>query len=299
MAKLTITFAANNLPQEILDEIYKIAQFCVDKYIKEEKEEVRDLDPIRVVFVDPSQDPNAYGRAYDGEHLDEITIRADAIEDDKITERGLNTLCHEFIHLAQYITDFERRYDVPYLERPQEKQAFELAPKYAEAYGLPYHKHDHLPLKEKRSNKVWVVVAVVVGLLLLVSNAFAEPVQDEGVDLLRNHVLYNNGTEHRFTSILNDENRAGTYVDVVTGKPLFRSETKFDSGTGWPSFHTPVSLDNITLKEEWRPWGSIYEVRSADNERHYGHLFLEKQWPEGRRFCINGVALKFIPDEES
>ena len=94
MAKLTITFAANNLPQEILDEIYKIAQFCVDKYIKEEKEEVRDLDPVRVVFVDPSQDPNAYGRAYDGEHLDEITIRSDAIEDDKITERGLNTLCH-------------------------------------------------------------------------------------------------------------------------------------------------------------------------------------------------------------
>ena len=140
---------------------------------------------------------------------------------------------------------------------------------------------------------------LIIAFALSLGIAVAEPVQDEGVELLRNHVLYNGGTEHRYTSVLTDETRAGTYVDVVSGLPLFRSETKFDSKTGWPSFHTPVSLDNIILKEEWRPWGSVYEVRSADNERHYGHLFLEKQWPEGRRFCINGVALKFIPDEES
>ena len=117
---------------------------------------------------------------------------------------------------------------------------------------------------------------------------------------LRDHVLYNDGTERPFSSPLNDEHRAGTYVDVISGKPLFRSESKFDSGTGWPSFHTAIGErgKDFILKEEWRPWGSIYEMRSADGERHYGHLFLERQWPNGRRFCMNGVVLKFIPDEE-
>ena len=143
---------------------------------------------------------------------------------------------------------------------------------------------------------------LLIGLLLLlgVSFAFGGEVMDDN-DRLRDHVLYNDGTERPHSSVLNTDLGPGTYVDVISGKPLFRSETKFDSGTGWPSFHTPIGErgTDYILKEEWRPWGSFYEMRSADGERHYGHLFLEKQWPEGRRFCMNGVALKFIPDEES
>ena len=143
---------------------------------------------------------------------------------------------------------------------------------------------------------------LLIGLLLLlgVSFAFGGEVMDDN-DRLRDHVLYNDGTERPHSSVLNEDLGPGTYVDVVSGKPLFRSETKFDSGTGWPSFHTPIGERGTDYKliEEWRPWGSHYEMRSADGERHYGHLFLEKQWPEGRRFCMNGVALKFIPDEES
>ena len=143
---------------------------------------------------------------------------------------------------------------------------------------------------------------LLIGLLLLlgVSFAFGGEVMDDN-DRLRDHVLYNDGTERPHSSVLNTDLGPGTYVDVISGKPLFRSETKFDSGTGWPSFHTPIGERGTDYKliEEWRPWGSHYEMRSADGERHYGHLFLEKQWPEGRRFCMNGVALKFIPDEES
>ena len=143
---------------------------------------------------------------------------------------------------------------------------------------------------------------LLIGLLLLlgISVAFGGEVMDDN-ERLREHVLYNDGTERPHSSVLNEDLGPGTYVDVVSGEPLFRSETKFDSGTGWPSFHTPIGErgTNYQLKEEWRPWGSFYEMRSADGERHYGHLFLEKQWPEGRRFCMNGVALKFIPDEES
>ena len=144
------------------------------------------------------------------------------------------------------------------------------------------------------------VLLIVLLLLLGVSFAFGGEVMDDN-DRLRDHVLYNDGTERPHSSVLNTDLGPGTYVDVISGKPLFRSETKFDSGTGWPSFHTPIGErgTDYILKEEWRPWGSFYEMRSADGERHYGHLFLEKQWPEGRRFCMNGVALKFIPDEES
>ena len=142
---------------------------------------------------------------------------------------------------------------------------------------------------------------LLIGLLLLlgISVAFGGEVMDDN-DRLRDHVLYNDGTERPFSSVLNEDLGPGTYVDVISGKPLFRSETKFDSGTGWPSFHTPIGDrgTDYQLIEEWRPWGSHYEMRSADGERHYGHLFLEKQWPEGRRFCMNGVALKFIPDED-
>ena len=142
---------------------------------------------------------------------------------------------------------------------------------------------------------------LLIGLLLLlgISFAFGGEVMDDN-ERLREHVLYNDGTERPFTSVLNTDLGPGTYVDVVSGKPLFRSETKFDSGTGWPSFHTPIGErgEDYQLIEEWRPWGSQYEMRSADGERHYGHLFLESQWPEGRRFCMNGVALKFIPDED-
>ena len=146
-----------------------------------------------------------------------------------------------------------------------------------------------------------ILIAVLFTVLLAwgFTQAVAEPVVDDN-NRVRDHVLYNDGTERPFSSVLNHENRAGTYVDVISGKPLFRSEAKFDSGTGWPSFHTPIGErgKDFILKEEWRPWGSIYEMRSADGERHYGHLFLEAQWPEGRRFCMNGVALKFIPDED-
>ena len=142
--------------------------------------------------------------------------------------------------------------------------------------------------------------AILIYLCTSMVMSWAQPVTDDN-EVLRNHVLYNDGTERPFSSALNADLGPGTYVDVISGKPLFRSETKFDSGTGWPSFHTPIGDrgTDYQLIEEWRPWGSHYEMRSADGERQYGHLFLEKQWPEGRRFCMNGVALKFIPDGES
>ena len=132
MINLDIRFEDNEVSSTLQNKIRNIAQFTVDKYC--EGKEVKDLDKIYIQFVTPTEDPNAYGRAYDGEDLDVITIRNDAFKGDDITLQGLTTLCHEFVHLGQYITDFDRRYDVPYRQRPQEVEAFSLADSYAEAW---------------------------------------------------------------------------------------------------------------------------------------------------------------------
>ena len=306
---LTIRFQESDLPIETIREIESLGDFALSWYLAKFGGEVSDLDPVYIKFSTPQSDPGRYGAAQDNEQLDVLTIRTDAFDmNGELTSRGWDTVAHEFIHLCQYITDFERRYDVPYAERPQEVQAFKYSSELVRAYrdnkisvapDKPAEDKEplDLPYEEKEGRK-WTVIGVVILIVTLIGllSVNAEPVQDEHVYSLRNHVLYNDGTERRYTSVLNDEWRDGTYVDVITGAPLFRSEWKFDSQTGWPSFHT-VEMDNVQLIEEWHPWYSIYEVRSADGERHYGHLFLESQWPEGRRFCINGVALRFIPDD--
>ena len=110
------------------------------------------------------------------------------------------------------------------------------------------------------------------------------------------HVLYNDGTEQPFSSPLNNEHRDGWYVDIVTGDQLFRSEHKYDSGTGWPSFFEVSGM--VTREPELLPWRGV-EIRSADGERHYGHVFTDGPAPTGLRYCMNGAALKFIPDSDS
>ncbi len=108
-------------------------------------------------------------------------------------------------------------------------------------------------------------------------------------------IAFEQGTERPFTGSHLDEKRPGWFVDPITGAHLFRSDTKFDSGTGWPSFFTPAE-GAITLREDVSHGMKRVEVRSASSGIHLGHVFDDGPPPTGKRYCINGNVLKFVPD---
>lgn len=108
-------------------------------------------------------------------------------------------------------------------------------------------------------------------------------------------IAFEQGTEYAFTGSHLDEKRPGTFVDPITGAPLFRSDAKFDSGTGWPSFFNPVP-GALTLHEDTELGMKRVEVRSASSGIHLGHVFDDGPPPTGKRYCINGNVLKFVPD---
>jgi peptide-methionine (R)-S-oxide reductase len=113
------------------------------------------------------------------------------------------------------------------------------------------------------------------------------------------HVLRKHGTERAGTSPLNAEKRDGTFMCAGCGKPLFRSDAKFESGTGWPSFFQPMSKDAVCEVEDRSFFMRRTEVRCADCDGHLGHVFRDGPKPTGLRYCMNGVALDFEPKKGS
>jgi peptide-methionine (R)-S-oxide reductase len=109
------------------------------------------------------------------------------------------------------------------------------------------------------------------------------------------HVLREHGTERAGTSPLNVEKRAGTFYCAGCGQPLFSASTKFESGTGWPSFWQP--LDHAVETSEDRSYFMTRtEVHCANCGGHLGHVFRDGPRPTGLRYCMNGVAMKFEPE---
>ncbi|MHB2025027.1 MAG: peptide-methionine (R)-S-oxide reductase MsrB [Elusimicrobiota bacterium] len=122
-----------------------------------------------------------------------------------------------------------------------------------------------------------------------------------GADLKRrltseqHRVACEGGTEPPFDNAYWNNHEPGLYVDVISGKPLFISTDKFDSGTGWPSFAKPFDSDEMVYKKDESFGMTRVEVRSKAGRTHLGHVFDDGPKPSGKRYCINSASLRFIP----
>jgi len=110
-------------------------------------------------------------------------------------------------------------------------------------------------------------------------------------------VLREHGTEPRGSSPLNKEKREGRFLCAGCGKPLFQSDTKFDSGTGWPSFTQPVDDQAVATTVDSSYGMTRTEVHCSDCGGHLGHVFPDGPRPTGLRYCMNGAAMRFEPED--
>jgi peptide-methionine (R)-S-oxide reductase len=120
----------------------------------------------------------------------------------------------------------------------------------------------------------------------------------QALDSDRYQILFEEATERAGTSPLNNEKRPGTFICAACKNPLFKTDGKFDSGTGWPSFFQPIDESRLDTKRDFKLVLPRTEYHCARCGGHHGHVFNDGPQPTGLRYCNNGLALEFVPDGE-
>jgi len=128
--------------------------------------------------------------------------------------------------------------------------------------------------------------------------AIDETVWLERLEPFEYYVLREQGTEYAFSNPMHESKASGIYYSRATGQPLFSSEDKYDSGTGWPSFTKPINPNAVVYLNDTKLFAPRIEVVDSLSGSHLGHVFPDGPAPTGQRYCMNAAALIFVPDGE-